>query len=97
MLSWVVNRLRGVLAIVQEDRAKARGEEPNQQQIEMMQMMTKQKFEEEASPYYATARLWDDGIIDPRDTRRALSIGLSVAHNIDFVSSGTPKYGVFRM
>ena len=87
----------GVLAIVQEERARARGLEPNAQQIEMMQMMTRQKFEQEASPYFATARLWDDGIIDPRDTRRALSVGLSAAHNVDWVSPGAPGYGVFRM
>ncbi len=60
-------------------------------------MMTRKKFEEESSPYYATARLWDDGIIDPRDTRHVLSVGLSVAHNVDFVSPGAPNYGVFRM
>lgn len=87
----------GVLAIVQEDRAKRRGQEPDREQIAMMQMMTRQKFEEEASPYYATARLWDDGIIDPRDTRHALSVGLSVAHNADYISPGMPHYGVFRM
>lgn len=87
----------GVLGIVQEDRAKAKGIEADQQQIQVLQMMTRQKFEEESSPYYATARLWDDGIIDPRDTRRVLSIGLSVAHNVDFVSAGAPHYGVFRM
>ena len=50
-----------------------------------------------SSPYYATARLWDDGILDPRDTRHALSVGLSVAHNVDYLSAGPPRYGVFRM
>ncbi len=87
----------GVLAIVQEDRARRRGQEPDRQQIEMMQMMTRQKFDEESSPYYATARLWDDGIIDPRDTRRVLSLGLAVAHNVDYITPGQPHYGVFRM
>jgi 3-methylcrotonyl-CoA carboxylase beta subunit len=87
----------GVLAIVQEEQARARGAEPDQQRIAAMQAMTRQKFEQESSPYYATARLWDDGIIDPRDTRRALSVGLSAAHNVDFVSQGAPRYGVFRM
>jgi len=87
----------GVLAIVQVEQAKARGIEPDMQQITLMQEMTRQKFDQESSPYYATARLWDDGIIDPRDTRRVLSIGLSVAHNVDFVSPGPPRYGVFRM
>jgi 3-methylcrotonyl-CoA carboxylase beta subunit len=87
----------GVLAIVQEERARKKGTEPDVNAIQMMQMMTRQKFEEESSPYYATARLWDDGIIDPCDTRHALSVGLSVANNVDFVSSGAPHYGVFRM
>ena len=87
----------GVLGIIQEERAKREGREPDMQQIQMLQMMTKQKFDEEASPYYATARIWDDGIIDPRDTRRVLSIALSVAHNDDFISQGMPNYGVFRM
>jgi 3-methylcrotonyl-CoA carboxylase beta subunit len=87
----------GVLAIVQEEQARARGAAPDQQRIAAMQQMTRQKFEIESSPYYATARLWDDGIIDPRDTRRALGVGLSVAHNVDFVSPGPPRYGVFRM
>ncbi|MEW6277139.1 MAG: carboxyl transferase domain-containing protein [Candidatus Eremiobacterota bacterium] len=76
----------GVLRLVQQDRADEAALEA-----------TRRKFEEEASPYYATARLWDDGLLDPRDTRRALSIGLSVAHNVDFVSPGAPRYGVFRM
>ncbi len=87
----------GVLAIVQEERARKLGVEPDAQQIEMMQMMTRQKFEQESDPYYATARLWDDGIIDPRHTRRALSVGLSVAHNQDFVTTGPSAYGVFRL
>jgi 3-methylcrotonyl-CoA carboxylase beta subunit len=87
----------GVLAIVQEERARKKGVEPDQNAIQMMQMMTRQKFEQESSPYYATARLWDDGIIDPRDTRQALSVGLSVANNVDYVTPGQPHYGVFRM
>jgi len=87
----------GVLGIVQEERARKAGQAPDANQIGMMQMMTRQKFETESSPYYATARLWDDGIIDPRDTRMALSIGLSVAHNVDYITPGPPRYGVFRM
>jgi 3-methylcrotonyl-CoA carboxylase beta subunit len=87
----------GVLGIVQAERARKLGQEPDANQIAMMQAMTRQKFEAESSPYYATARLWDDGILDPRDTRMALSIGLSVAHNVDYVTAGPPRYGVFRM
>ena len=87
----------GVLAIIQEDAARARGREPDHQQIEMMRSMVRARFEEEASAYYATARLWDDGILDPRETRMALTVGLSMSYNRDFVSEGAPKYGVFRM
>jgi 3-methylcrotonyl-CoA carboxylase beta subunit len=87
----------GVLAIVQEDAARARGLEPDAGRIEMARMLVKQKFDEEASPYYATARLWDDGILDPRETRQALIVGLSMSYNRDWVSEGAPRYGVFRM
>jgi 3-methylcrotonyl-CoA carboxylase beta subunit len=105
LFSWPNSRIAvmgaeqaaGVLAIVQEDAARARGKEPNTAQIEMMRAMVTQKFEEEASPYYATARLWDDGILDPRATRMALSVGLSMSYNRDWVSQGPPHYGVFRM
>ncbi|HEX9057574.1 MAG TPA: carboxyl transferase domain-containing protein, partial [Ktedonobacterales bacterium] len=87
----------GVLAIVQEESARARGREPDRQQIEMTRAMVQRKFDEESSAYYATARIWDDGIIDPRDTRMALSVGLSMCYNRDWVTAGPPRYGVFRM
>jgi 3-methylcrotonyl-CoA carboxylase beta subunit len=87
----------GVLALVAEEQARARGTEPDREALEKLRADTRARFEEESSPYFATARLWDDGILDPRDTRRALSVALSVAHNVDFVSPGPPRYGVFRM
>ena len=52
------------------------------------------KYEKESSAYYASARLWDDGIIDPMDTRRVLALGLAAATNETFAP---PKQGVFRM
>jgi acetyl-CoA carboxylase carboxyltransferase component len=52
------------------------------------------KYEEEGNPYYSTARLWDDGIIDPLDTRRALALGISTALNAPIPES---KFGIFRM
>ena len=52
------------------------------------------KYEEEGSPYYSTARLWDDGIIDPLDTRRALALGISAAVNAPIPET---TFGVFRM
>ncbi|HEY7984395.1 MAG TPA: carboxyl transferase domain-containing protein [Ktedonobacterales bacterium] len=87
----------GVLAIVQEEGARARGQEPDMARIETMREAVRQKIAQEESAYYATARVWDDGIIDPRDTRMALAVGLSMAYNRDFVSEGAPRYGVFRM
>lgn len=87
----------GVLAIVQEDAARTRGSEPDRERIEVMRAMAQKKIEEEASPYFATARLWDDGMLDPRDTRMALTVGLSMCYNRDWVGEGAPRYGVFRM
>jgi len=52
------------------------------------------KYEHEGSPYYSTARIWDDGILDPPETRRALALGLSMAYNAPIPN---PSFGVFRM
>lgn len=87
----------GVLGIVQESSMRRQGLEPDMEQIEQMKFMVRYKFEEESDPYYGTARIWDDGIIDPRDTRQALTVGLSMSYNRDWVSEGPPNYGNFRM
>jgi acetyl-CoA carboxylase carboxyltransferase component len=52
------------------------------------------KYEHEGSPYYSTARLWDDGILDPIETRQSLALGLSAACNAPVPPA---KFGVFRM
>jgi 3-methylcrotonyl-CoA carboxylase beta subunit len=52
------------------------------------------KYEAEGNPYYSTARLWDDGIIDPRDTRRLLALGIAAALNAPIPET---TFGVFRM
>jgi 3-methylcrotonyl-CoA carboxylase beta subunit/propionyl-CoA carboxylase len=52
------------------------------------------KYETEGSPYYSTARIWDDGVLDPAKTREALALGLSMAYNAPI---GEAKFGVFRM
>ena len=52
------------------------------------------KYEREGNPYYSTARLWDDGIIDPLDTRRVLALGISAALNAPIPET---KFGIFRM
>jgi 3-methylcrotonyl-CoA carboxylase beta subunit len=51
-------------------------------------------YEEQGHPYYATARLWDDGVIDPADTRQVLALGLSAAHNAPIEET---TFGIFRM
>jgi 3-methylcrotonyl-CoA carboxylase beta subunit len=52
------------------------------------------EYERQGSPYYSTARLWDDGVIDPLDTRRVLALGISAALNAEI---GDTKFGIFRM
>ena len=53
-----------------------------------------EKYEAEGNPYYSTARLWDDGIIDPLDTRRVLAIGLDAAAH---APQAQTRFGIFRM
>ena len=53
-----------------------------------------EQYENQGHPYYATARIWDDGIIDPADTRMVLGLSISASLNAPF---GNTKYGVFRM
>ncbi|MGH8831784.1 MAG: carboxyl transferase domain-containing protein, partial [Polaromonas sp.] len=54
----------------------------------------RQQYEHQGHPYYATARLWDDGVIDPADTRRVLALGLSASRNAPIPET---KFGLFRM
>ena len=63
------------------------------EQQEFMQPIL-DKYEEEGSPYYSTARLWDDGVIDPTDTRRVLGLAISAALNKPLEET---RFGVFRM
>ncbi len=88
-------QLAGVLKIVRRSSAASRGLPFDEAQNEGLAAMVQAKIEAESDPYYATARLWDDGIIDPRETRTALGIALSVAHNA--AVDGEGGYGVFRM
>jgi 3-methylcrotonyl-CoA carboxylase beta subunit len=54
----------------------------------------RERYDREGSPYYSTARLWDDGIIDPLDTRRVLALGLTAALNAPIPET---EFGIFRM
>jgi len=87
-------QLAGVLDIIQREAAAKRGETVDEQRLDVMKAMTEQMIDKESDPYFATARLWDDGIIDPRDTRTVIAIALSAAYSRPF--QGTTSWGVFR-
>jgi len=72
----------------------ARGQSMTPEEEAAFMQPTLDKYEAEGNPYYSTARLWDDGIIDPRDTRTVLALGISAALNAPMPE--TP-FGVFRM
>ena len=83
-----------VLATVRRDGLEVRGEEWSPQDEEAFKGPIREQYERQGHPYYATARLWDDGVIDPADTRDVLGLGLSAALNAPIPA---PSYGVFRM
>ncbi len=83
-----------VLATIRRDQVEARGERWSAQDEEAFKIPLRAQYEEQGNPYYSTARLWDDGVIDPLDTRRIVGLGLSAAANAPLDDVG---YGVFRM
>jgi 3-methylcrotonyl-CoA carboxylase beta subunit len=88
-----------VLATVKRDGLEAKsgvtGEAAwSMEEEEAFKAPIRRQYEVQGHPYYATARLWDDGIIDPADTRRVLALGLSAALNAPIPDT---KFGVFRM
>jgi len=83
-----------VLLTVQEEKLAREGKEMTDEEREEFRRPTLEKYEREGDPYYSTARLWDDGVIDPADTRMVLALGLSAAANAPLEET---KYGIFRM
>jgi 3-methylcrotonyl-CoA carboxylase beta subunit len=83
-----------VLATVRRDGLEGRGEDWSGADEEAFKAPIRVQYETQGSPYYSTARLWDDGVIDPVDTRRMLGMGLAVAAHSPVPE---PRYGVFRM
>jgi 3-methylcrotonyl-CoA carboxylase beta subunit len=83
-----------VLATVRRDQYDARGEEWPAEEEEAFKAPIREQYDAKGSPYFATARLWDDGVIDPRDTRRVLGLGLEAAAQAPLAPV---SYGVFRM
>jgi 3-methylcrotonyl-CoA carboxylase beta subunit len=83
-----------VLARVRRDALEAEGKSWSIEQEEEFKTPIRNQYEEQGNPYYATARLWDDGILDPLETRRVLALGLAVAQNAPIEPT---RFGIFRM
>jgi 3-methylcrotonyl-CoA carboxylase beta subunit len=83
-----------VLATVRRDGIEAKGGSWSAEEEAKFKQPLLDQFAHQSHPYYASARLWDDGVIDPADTRRVLGLALSAALNTPI---GEPKFGIFRM
>ncbi|MBC7584941.1 MAG: methylcrotonoyl-CoA carboxylase [Tardiphaga sp.] len=83
-----------VLSTLRRDNIEAKGGSWSVEEEEAFRKPTRDQFESQGSPYYATARLWDDGVIDPVDTRLVLGLGLSASANAPIEPT---RFGLFRM
>jgi 3-methylcrotonyl-CoA carboxylase beta subunit len=83
-----------VLSTIRRDAIEAKGGSWSADEEEAFKAPLRQQYEDQGHPYYASARLWDDGVIDPADTRRVLALGLSASLNAPIPDT---KFGVFRM
>lgn len=84
----------GVLATVKRDGLEAAGKGWSAEEEESFKAPIREQYESQGNPYYATARLWDDGVIDPADTRRVLGLAISASMNAPIEPA---RFGVFRM
>ena len=87
-------QLAGVLDIIKRDAARRKGEPIDETNLEIVKGMIELQIGQESDPFFATARMWDDGIIDPRETRQVVAICMSTIWNSPF--KGTTSWGVFR-
>jgi 3-methylcrotonyl-CoA carboxylase beta subunit len=83
-----------VLATVRRDGIEGRGGSWSAEEEDAFKAPIRKQYEEQGHPYFATARLWDDGVIDPADTRRVLALGLSASLNAPIPDT---RFGIFRM
>ncbi len=83
-----------VLITVKEDQLAAAGKRLSAEDREKMLQTILKKYEDEGSAYFSTARLWDDGIIDPVDTRKILGLAIAISQNKRYEKT---QYGIFRM
>ncbi|KNE82455.1 MULTISPECIES: carboxyl transferase domain-containing protein [Streptomyces] len=88
-----------VLATVKRDQLEARGEEWSAEDEEAFRAPIREQYDTQGNAYYATARLWDDGVIDPLETRQVLGLALTACANAPLPrrDPAAPGYGVFRM
>jgi 3-methylcrotonyl-CoA carboxylase beta subunit len=83
-----------VLATVRRDAIEAKGGRWSREEEDAFKAPIRAQYEREGHPYFASARLWDDGVIDPADTRRTLALAISASLNRPI---GPTRFGVFRM
>jgi 3-methylcrotonyl-CoA carboxylase beta subunit/propionyl-CoA carboxylase len=83
-----------VLLTVKLDQLALRGEQMTSEEQDAFRQPTLETYDREGSPYYSTARLWDDGILDPVDTRMAIGLGIAAAYNAPIPET---RFGIFRM
>ena len=83
-----------VLATVKRDAIEAKGGQWSADEENKFKAPIRDQYDRQGHPYYASARLWDDGIIDPRDTRLVLGLGISAALNAPIPQT---RFGLFRM
>ncbi len=83
-----------VLAQIRRDALEARGESWSAEEEEAFRAPIRERYERQGHPYYASARLWDDGVLDPVDTRRTLALAIAAALNAPIPET---RFGIFRM
>lgn len=83
------------MEIVQREAATKSGATVDDDQLNAMKFMIMSEAEKKSSPWYATGQVWDDGVLNPAETRNYLKVAMRVIHNKRFEASG--KFGVFRM
>ena len=83
-----------VLATVRRDGIEAKGGSWSKEEEQTFKAPILEQYERQGHPYYSSARLWDDGVVDPADTRRLLALAISASLN---APAEETKFGVFRM
>jgi 3-methylcrotonyl-CoA carboxylase beta subunit len=84
-----------VMATIRRDAVEAKGGAWSAEDEAAFKEPIRERYEEEGSPYFATARLWDDGVIDPAQTRDVLGLAISASLNAPIADA--PRFGLFRM